>query len=119
VPARMWGGMLTKKDVTFTVEALTEYTQIEGNALVSGDDAIDKEAEDTIRCDLAWNIWAWCTVKVTATWKSLSADDYLGCCSYSSEADFMQGGYYDDMKAEALTSLNAQLQDILDAAGEL
>ena len=107
---------LTESDVTFAIECLPEHTPIEGNAMASGDDEADREAEQWIHRQLDnGNDWAWCTVRVTAEFEGLLGDDYLGCCSYKSEDDFKQpGGYYDDMKACALAELNAKLSRVCD-----
>ncbi len=102
---------LTEAEVTFTVEAEEEDLPIEGNVLASGDDDADREAEREIREDLEQgNPWAWCCVKVTATWKDWTGTDYLGACSYASEKDFVtEDGYYPDMRARALEALNASV----------
>lgn len=111
---------LTEADVTFTLERLPEYAAIRGNAVVSGDAAFDKKVEDKILADLEFNEWAWCCVRVVAEWNGLTGDDYLGCCSYESEEQFCQhGGYYDDMKAQALGNLNSQTQALAEKMGAL
>jgi hypothetical protein len=101
-------------DCTFTIECLPEDIAIRGNVLVSGDVAEDKQAEDEIIRQLkSGNDWAWCTVKVTARVEfDFFGVDYLGCCSYMSEDDFKKGGYYEDMKANALNDLNKQGQEL-------
>jgi len=75
--------------------------------------------------DVAWvrqqiddgNIWGWCRVAVRAMWRDPHTGeeyegwDYLGCCSYESEASFKQpGGYYDDMKKAAYDELQSQVE---------
>ena len=97
--------------VEYSIECLPEETSVKGNALASGDDAQDKEAEDWILAELdRGNEWAWCTVKVTATLGAFRGVDYLGCCSYHSEADFCQPGqYFEDMKGEALDDLKRNI----------
>jgi hypothetical protein len=104
---------LTIEDVSFTIEVLEEHTPVKGNALASGDDKEDRKAEQQIYRQLnRGNIWAWCTVKVTASWKGFTGTDYLGCCSYKSEKDFIRGGYYEDMQRTALNELNVELSII-------
>ena len=91
-----------------TVECLPEDVSVRGNAVCSGDEEYDKAVEDKIIADLEFNPWAWCVVKVTATAEDLpgfEGCDYLGGCSYSSEAEFRAGGYFDDMKTEAIAEL--------------
>ena len=59
------------------------------------------------------NEWAWCTVKVSASYRGFVAHDYLGGCSYENRAAFMQpGGYYDDMVTAALTELAQEFEKI-------
>ena len=108
---------LTPADVRFTITVEYEQTSVRGNALASGDDEADRECEDAIikRLDQG-DVWAWCTVFVTATWNEHEGRTDLGCCSYDDEADFKAGGYYDDMCSEALDQLNAELEN---AASEL
>ena len=81
---------LTAKDVTFTIECSPEHIPIEGNALASGDDAIDEACYADLRRQLeAGNEWAWCSVKVTAEWEregqTFRGVDFLGACSYESQ----------------------------------
>lgn len=107
---------LAEKDVEFSIECLGEPEPIEGNCSAI-DPQTDAETAEWIRTELDHgNDWAWCTVKVTATWEGLEGVDYLGCCSYKSEADFKaEGGYYADMKAQALAALQSEV-DRLSAA---
>jgi hypothetical protein len=118
---------LKPEDVTFTVTAEPEDMPIEGNALASGDDAEDERCYAEIRDQLdRGNEWAWCSVKVAASISvtikrkgrvdevvMLEGCDYLGCCSYKNKADFCEpGGYFDDMKAEALDDLQAKVDAV-------
>lgn len=105
---------MTKLEVAYKVECLPEDVPVRGNAMVSGDAAYDKKVEDKILRDLRSNPWAWCTAKVTAYAIAdgvlLESDpEYLGACSYKSEADFKAGGYYDDMARACLMSLSAEI----------
>ena len=93
----------------FVVELAAEPDDmpIRGNALASGDDDIDRRAENDIIEQLdAGNAWAWASVRVCVTHPAvvgIEGNEYLGCCSYASEDDFKaDGGYYDDMVHEAL-----------------
>lgn len=98
-------------EVVFTTSIEPEYIEIRGNAMASGDDQVDKAYEDEIIRQLEnGNEWAWCAVKVTAKWKGLEASNYLGGCSYKDEQDFMNCGYYEDMKLEAFISLTNQIK---------
>lgn len=110
---------LTDKDVTFTIECLPEDLPIDGHCMASGNDQVDRECAQWIYDQLdRGNEWAWCTVRITATWNSYRGVDYLGACSYLSQEDFKQGGYYEDMKAVALTDLNEAIARDLQRASE-
>ena len=100
-------------DLEWRVECLSEDTPIEGNAMSSGDDDLDRRVERRISQDFeGGNQWAWCTVKVSC-WlpmvPQITGEDYLGCCNYDSESDFRCGGYFDDMKEQAYDDLTMQL----------
>ncbi len=97
---------LTIKDVEYIVDCLPEDARIEGNVLASGDELEDLKAEEQVRKQLAdGNTWAWCTIRVTACLGGFTGTDYLGCCSYKSQADFEACGYFQDMKSRALEDL--------------
>lgn len=104
---------IDEKKFKITVECLPEDMRIEGNASAI-DDETDRQIADNIREQLAnGNDWAWCIVRVRAEYKGLRADSYLGGCSYKSREDFMlPGGYYDDMRAEVIADLSAQIETI-------
>jgi hypothetical protein len=102
--------------IEYRLYAMQDDLQVRGNALVSGDDDTDRDAEDEIidRLDRG-DIWAWASVKVEAVLdvdgEEFIGDDYLGGCSYADYRDFIApGSYYDDMKAEALNRLKHELQ---------
>ena len=102
----------SKSEVAYTLEAEFDDIPVRGNAIVSGDDAEDKRIEDSILRRLEnGDVWAWASVKVIASWNGIEGVDYLGACSYEDEDDFKQpGGYYEDMKAEALASLKVNIK---------
>lgn len=79
----------------------------------TGDANTDDEVVEWIRDQLnSGNDWAWCQIEVKATWQGFTGSDYLGGCSYESEEDFKAvGGYWGDMKLEALASLNTHLKE--------
>ena len=96
------------------IHLIAEYDHIpvRGNAIVSGDDDFDKSVEDELIERLNdGDVWAWASVEVYASVEiggvTVQGDsEYLGCCSYRDESDFVNNsGYYDDMKATALESL--------------
>lgn len=105
--------------IEYTLTAEPEDTAIRGNALASGDDDADTEAENQIIADLdSGNEWAWCTAHVTATLYDATGNElaqghaYLGCCSYESRESFMDpNGYYPDLCDEALDDLRRTVRD--------
>lgn len=104
----------TINDVDFEILVHPEDTPVEGNA-----SAIDEETDEQIANNIYeqldnGNIWAWCTVEVKASYKGISASDYLGCCSYKDEADFKNDGYYKDMKQIAFDNLIEELKLLAD-----
>ena len=94
------------KGVEFRVEAEQDDMSVRGNALASGDDEQDKEAEEEIlqRLDRG-DVWAWASVHVIAEYEGFRGDAYLGGCNYKDERDFMKDAYYEDMKSEAYDDL--------------
>jgi len=106
---------LTRKDVTFDLHCLPEEVPLPGNVQASGDDDQDREAEALVMESYeSGNTWAWCCVRVVAKWELWEGDDFLGCVSELSsdpEQSFRDGGYFDDMKDEALHRLNQAVQD--------
>lgn len=66
------------------------------------------------------DVWAWCTVTVEARWNGFVGTDVLGGCSYKDEADFKEeGGYYQQMVAEALDELNRSIAEMDSRISEL
>ena len=58
------------------------------------------------------DLWAWCmvTVRVELDFSDIYSEQYLGCCSYEGQEDFVKNsGYYDDMLQEALDDIKKQL----------
>lgn len=93
---------------TVRLEVFQDDVDVRGNALASGDDAVDRECEDEILERLSrGDVWAWCTVVIECTCDKCGATgrDSLGCCSYADEKDFSQSGYYADMCDAALAEM--------------
>jgi hypothetical protein len=79
--------------------------------MASDDDALDKKYEDMIleRLDNG-DVWAWAQVEVQATLPDRrTVSPHLGGCCYEDANNFKEGGYYEDMIAEAL--INAERLD--------
>lgn len=102
---------LTEEEVHFDVDCLPEDDHPLGH-FASGYAEWDKETVADILRRLEWTGWAWCVIKVTASWGGYRVSEYLGGCSYESEKDFTSGDsdYYEQMKSEALAGLNAKLR---------
>jgi len=113
--------ILTKDDVKIEVIAEECDYEIVGNVLASGDDDLDKQAEDEIISRVKrGDIWVWASVEVRVTWEDLTESEYLGGCSYADEADFRENsGYFADMVAECLDRLNAKAQRIAEKITEV
>jgi hypothetical protein len=111
---------LTEAEVTFTCECEPEDVPFVGNCSAH-DDETDRKQEEWVRDQLdGGNEWAWCHVIVRAAWKGFEGTASLGCCSYLSREDFMRpGGYYDDMKAEALADLNRAVREAAEELAEV
>jgi len=106
------------KGVKYTLLIDAEDTPVEGNAMASGDDAVDYAAELEIERRLAMgDTWAWCVVRCEARYKGLMSVDYLGCCSYEDLNAFLAGGYWEGMKAEALADLMARAREGAELCG--
>lgn len=113
---------LTKDSPGIEIELLCEREdiEIEGNAMASGDDAVDEEQNAWVRAQLAsGNEWAWCCARVRVTYSvaipgkafpaRVEGNAYLGACSYLSEEDFRKDAYA-DMEIEAFDDLNERLR---------
>lgn len=108
---------LTAKDVRFTVTAEQDCIPVRGNALASGNAAMDRETEDEIIARLnRGDVWAWACVIVEAHYRGLKGLTSMGACSYEDEADFRADGYFADMCEEALDDLNRQREELCDCA---
>lgn len=105
---------LTLDDVEIVLRVEYEEAAVRGNALASGDAVEDKACEDEILARLnQGDVWAWATVTVEARYAGLVGRNSLGCCSYRDEAEFREpGGYFDDMKAEALADLQSEIDTL-------
>lgn len=61
--------------------------------------------------------WAWACVTVKVELYGLSSESSLGGCSYESEADFKQSGYYDDMVDAGVEELAQDIERIVNTHG--
>lgn len=91
-----------------TIITHEEEIPVKGNAVVSGDDAFDREVEEEIETRLArGDVWAWCTVEVRVTCLDCGehASDFLGACSYEDYEAFRNDDYFTDMQHAATSNL--------------
>lgn len=96
--------------VTYNLYVAQEDIDVRGNASAWDDEAENEAYANEIieRLDNG-EVWAWAAVTVEAEFMGVSACDHLGACCYKDTADFVvAGGYYDDMKSEALDALVAK-----------
>lgn len=101
-------------DVVYSLEIEEERDISPDDYLCSSD---DHEADAKMVAEIkerlaAGDTWAWCHVRVVASWGDYQGDDRLGGCSYASEADFkVSGGYYADMCDEARRALERNMEE--------
>jgi len=115
--------MFDDSKVSYEIEVWQDDAAVRGNAMCSGDADFDRSVEDAIIAHLDnGDVWAWATVKVTATYEGIDGvegTDYLGCCSHKDEEAFKACGYYADMKEEARRELYDTLDDIADKIAQI
>lgn len=103
----------TVDGIHYTLEIEPEDIPVRGNAIATDDDALDREYEDAIIARLdSGDLWAWCTVKVTAQFEGFEGVAYLGGCCYDGVKDFVGDGasdYYADLKDQAKGELIEKL----------
>ena len=77
-----------KDEISWSFTMEPEHVPVRGNAIVSGDEAYDRQVEDEIikRLDDGDQA-AWFCLKVTGTFGECQYSEYLGCCSYESDPD--------------------------------
>jgi hypothetical protein len=107
---------LLRKEVTVTLEREEEDSAYTDGHFQREDGSNNDELCAWIRDELrSGNYWAWCVAHVTVMYDDLKAEEWLGGCSYESEADFKKGGYYESMIDEALRSLAKDLESMANA----
>ena len=111
---------LTKNDVEFVLTIEDDDTPLEG-AFSSDDPEADRNLVKELKHRLdRGDVWAWCTVIVTARWKNWRGIATLGACSYDDEADFKSGGgYYEGMCEDAVEDLNNRIHSTAESLKEL
>lgn len=95
--------------VTYEVEIEPEDVPVRGNAMASGDKALDKECEDAIFKDLEnGNEYAWCYARVIAESGGYKGEASLGCISCKDHKEFEEV-FLPSMKDEALMNLGIDM----------
>lgn len=107
---------INEKKVIYTITPEPEFIPIE-QALGEKETGTDSHAEYITRVhkDDGYNVWLWCSVKVSAKLPGLPEIEgtaYLGGCAYENEADFRRGGYLEQMQADALEDLQTEVNKI-------
>lgn len=102
---------LTSDEVAFSFSVEPDDIPVKGNALASGDDAADKEAEDAIldRLDRGDEL-AWCIIVVEAKWQGYRGIASLGGNTLADSAEVESTIKEHDMYTEALDNLNTALE---------
>lgn len=99
-------------EVTFSLTAEPEDLPLEG-AFDLGSDELNEETTNAISERLErGDVWAWASVKVTASWAGFEGDAYIGGCNYEDEDDFRtNSGYFKDLLKEAANALVSEIED--------
>jgi hypothetical protein len=100
--------MAEKIKVRWDVEE--EDIPVKGNVMASGNDEDDHRAEQEVLSQLrSGNIYAWCVMIVTATYKGFTGKAALGGCSYKSKEDLLQD-QFEAMKKDAIHNLKTSIE---------
>jgi len=101
--------------LTYRLYIEPDWFPVEGNLIASGDEELDRETEAEVRDRLKHGeTWAWAAVTVEAEVDEITGEDTLCGCSYRDTAEFIQpGGYWQDMKKQALLALRRRCQQTL------
>jgi hypothetical protein len=108
--------MIDESKIEYRIEVEQDFIAVEGNAIASGDDYLDRQYCNEIykRLD-SGDVWAWAAVTVVATYPGINGvegRDHLGGCTYENESDFRSCGYFADMCNEAKQDLLVKLDAI-------
>lgn len=107
---RLYPIIINTDDFEYRFECHPCDIPIEENAVATDDPDADREVENWIRSELgAGNDWAWCDVRCVVSWRGIEGEHWLCACSYSDRADFENGDYAEDVKAEARTDMLRRL----------
>lgn len=100
------------KDVKYEITIKPCDIPLEGNVMASGDDDVDRAAEQSVRESLErGDVHAWCDVLVTARLGPFKGWESLGAVSVWDESDLDEIIESHGMKAEALEHLLAEAKE--------
>ncbi|WP_395652459.1 hypothetical protein [Brevundimonas sp.] len=106
----MWdvANIETREGFEIVLEFGPEYDSPTGH-FCTGDDEADREICNRI----ADGTLMWFVARVAARKAGVTlGEDYLGGCCYEGAADFMEGGYYEDMVAIAIEHARNTLAEL-------
>lgn len=95
------------------LETESKDMPVRGNASAWGDGTDDAYADELIARISRGDEYAWFCANVTARLDQFEGSDCLGGCTYDSEKQFREDGYYTDMVSNAIEAL---ADDILSRA---
>lgn len=102
-----------------TIDGVTYTLDLEEEDHPPEEDFEEQSQIDYVRGEIAkGNLFAFFCAKVTARAGGCEGVHYFGSCSYKDAADFCQeGGYWPQLKADALAELKGELESAV-AAGK-
>jgi hypothetical protein len=105
---------ITFEDVQWSIHVERDGVEVGGNVRAADDDGAGRGAGRRILRRLGRDdYWAWCVVQVTGRYGPFEYSDFLGGCSYRDRDEFVISGAYDDMRAEVLAHIQAQIDATL------
>ena len=96
-------------EIPSIAEVSFEIINTPEDAPIDLDEKMTKDIQQQIDND---NYWAWCQVEVVASYRGITASEYLGCCSYKDKEDFKSYGYYCDMMNESYRAVVRRLRNL-------
>lgn len=99
---------LKLEDVTFEITYTPCWDNVDDHF---DDNETIKYVNDEI---ISGNDAAWFDAAVAAKYKIFTAYSYLCCCSYKSFKEFEEDAYMEELKNQALDSLNIHMQEVVD-----
>lgn len=101
--------LINEAAVTFAVEA-HDCDEAIAEHFVYGTEEENRADVAAIHELAARTVWGWCNIRVTATLGDFTGQDMLYACTYTSADDFLQSGYFEDMKHNAIADLKRNIK---------